>query len=125
MRFSVCPGAGNGAVTTQLAPLAREVIATETSWPMAARLRQRGLPCLLAELPAAGYTHDLVSCLNVLDRTARPLALRWVDTSSTSRGLRIALYVPGPPHLVGWVDTSRPSRGLRSVRTGHAFQPPA
>ena len=91
VRFPVCLGAGNGAVTAQLAPLAREVIATETSGPMAARLRQRGLPCLLAELPAAGYTHDLVSCLNVLDRTARPLALRWVDTSRPSRGLRSVL----------------------------------
>jgi len=39
---------------------------------MAARLRERGFACVQTPLPATGFTYDLVTCLNVLDRTERP-----------------------------------------------------
>jgi SAM-dependent methyltransferase len=71
-------GAGNGDVTAELAPLFAEIDTTETSWAMARRLRQRGYRCerrdLAADPPAAG-SFAVVSCLNVLDRSARPRSL--------------------------------------------------
>ena len=42
---------------------------------MATRLRERGFACVQTPLPATGFTYDLVTCLNVLDRTERPLSL--------------------------------------------------
>jgi len=103
-------GAGDGAVTSQLAPLAREVITTETSRPMAARLRQRGLPCLLTALPAVGYTHDLVSCLNVLDRTSSPLSLlrRLRELLAPSGVLLLAVVVPWRPAVLHRIGLTSP-----------------
>jgi SAM-dependent methyltransferase len=76
-------GAGSGDVTTRLAPLAETLQCSETSRYMARRLRRRGLPCwlgrvgegqpgdpLLAEPP-----FEVISLLNVIDRTERPRSL--------------------------------------------------
>jgi len=71
-------GAGNGDVTAELAPLFADVETTETSWAMARRLRQRGYRCerrdLAADPPPEG-AFDVVCCLNVVDRSARPRTL--------------------------------------------------
>jgi SAM-dependent methyltransferase len=71
-------GAGNGDVTAELAPLFAEVDTMETSWAMARRLRKRGYRCQRRDLsdgePPEG-TWDVVSCLNVIDRSARPRTL--------------------------------------------------
>ena len=71
-------GAGNGDVTATLAPLFRQITTTETSFAMARRLRARGYSCLRrdlseAELPDERF--DVVSCLNVLDRSRSPRKL--------------------------------------------------
>ena len=71
-------GAGRGDVTQAISPLFHSVAATEASRWMAWRLKRRGITCYPlpdadATLPGAPY--DVISCLNVLDRCARPLAL--------------------------------------------------
>ena len=70
-------GAGDGAVTAELAPLFSEVLATEVSAPCVRAIRRRGIPCeRIADLSALGNEHwDVVACLNVLDRCSRPLDL--------------------------------------------------
>ena len=119
-------GAGDGAVTTQLAPLAREVITTEASHPMAKRLRERGSPCLVTEMPAAGFTYDLISCLNVLDRCKRPLTLlrRLREMLSPSGVLLVGVVVPWRPAVLerGGLTTA-PSETLpRAVREAGTFE---
>jgi SAM-dependent methyltransferase len=76
-------GSGSGDVTTRLAPLVRSVDCTETSRFMARRLRRRGFECFRGAvgegLPGdpltAGEPYDIVSLLNVIDRTSRPRSL--------------------------------------------------
>ena len=70
-------GAGDGGVTSRLAPLFDEVTTTEVSSWMAWRLRRMGYatvetPFLTAErFPAAG-AFDVVSLMNLLDRCDHP-----------------------------------------------------
>lgn len=119
-------GAGDGAVTAQLAPLAREVLTTEASGPMAARLRQRGLACLQTPLPAAGFTYDLVTCLNVLDRAERPLSLlrRLRELLTPSGVLLVGVVVPWRPAVLRRAGRGAPpSEALpAAVREAASFE---
>ena len=94
-------GAGDGEVTAQAAPLFDEIVATETSRPMARRMRKRGFDChevdLVAEtLPEEAGPFDVVSVLNVLDRTARPLTLLERLPSLLVPGGALVAAVPVP-----------------------------
>jgi len=82
-------GAGDGAITTRLAPLFERTIASESSAPMVRRLCARGLTAFQGEdldgldeaASAAGIalgvgnTVDCISLLNVLDRCESPMRL--------------------------------------------------
>ena len=73
-------GAGDGTVTSKLAPLFDEVVTTEVSASMVRSLRARRWTCIesanLAELlPESTARYDVVSVLNVLDRCSEPRAL--------------------------------------------------
>lgn len=98
-------GAGDGRVTRELAPMAREVVTTETAHRMASRLRDRGFVCheidlVGAELPELS-PFDVVSALNVIDRTARPYTLieRMRDRLSSSGRMVLAVPLPLSPHV--------------------------
>lgn len=97
-------GAGSGDVTSELAPLFREVGATELSRAMARRLRARGYRVWttdVAEQGAPDPPYEVVSCLNVLDRCLLPLSLvRNCRDALASKG-RLVLGVPLPysPHV--------------------------
>jgi SAM-dependent methyltransferase len=92
-------GAGSGDVTLELAPLFSEVVVTETSFVMARRLERRGFRCVRADLsqddPPAG-PWDVVSCLNVIDRCARPRTLLARLCALAGERTRLLLATPLP-----------------------------
>jgi SAM-dependent methyltransferase len=95
-------GAGSGDVTTTLAPLFEQTTVTEISHFAAGRLERRGFRCLRIDLTrqaVPGAPYDVVSCLNVLDRCARPQTLleRARDTLVPGGHLLIALALPHNP----------------------------
>lgn len=95
-------GAGAGYVTEGARELFQHVTCTETSRAMQRRLRSRGFDVhtgALASLPERAF--DVVSCFNVLDRTARPHPLlREAALRLTHAGrLLIAVPLPLSPHV--------------------------
>lgn len=107
-------GAGNGDVTAQLAKVAREVRVTESSWGMRRVLRKRGFELAPTALDGAAGSYDVVSCLNVLDRTARPRSLLRTLAKVVAPGGKLLLSVPlplEPFHYVGG-KTQRPAESL-------------
>jgi len=94
-------GAGDGFVTSQMARSFDEVVATESSWRMARRLRQRGFRCVessnLSEAFADDVGFDVVCCLNVVDRCSMPLSLlRDIHGLLRDNQSRVVLAVPFP-----------------------------
>lgn len=91
-------GAGIGGVTARLAPLFDDVTVTETSKPMVRRLRARfralALDVTREDPPEASY--DVVSCLNVIDRCARPATLLARLTALVAPGGHLVLSTPLP-----------------------------
>jgi SAM-dependent methyltransferase len=110
-------GAGSGNVTRLLLPLAEHVVTTELSAPMARQLRRAGIECHeldLAEQELPGARFELISCLNVLDRTARPRQLLQRLTPLLEPGgrLLIALALPYRPFYYVGASTPDPLERL-------------
>jgi len=110
-------GAGSGNVTRTLLPLAEHVVTTELSRQMAERLRRTGLECHeldLAEQDLPGAPFDLISCLNVLDRTARPRQLlrRMHERLEPGGRLLLALALPYNPFFFRGNSTPEPLERL-------------
>jgi SAM-dependent methyltransferase len=110
-------GAGYGGVTRTLLPFAEQVVATELSAPMARSLRRMGVECHQIDISAEdvpGAPFDLVSCLNVLDRTARPRRMlrRLVELLEPGGRLIIALALPYRPFYYVGADTPEPLERL-------------
>lgn len=92
-------GAASGEVTAKFAPLFDDVRATETSRPMARRLRRRGIPCDVIDVATEallGTDFDVVSCLNVIDRCDRPRTLLKRAYASLRPGGRLVVASPLP-----------------------------
>ena len=110
-------GAGSGNVTRLLQPFAEHVVTTELSQRMAARLRHSGLECHevdLAEQGLAGPGFDLISCLNVLDRTSLPRRLlqRLRGLLVPGGRLVLALALPYEPFFFSGASTPAPLERL-------------
>jgi SAM-dependent methyltransferase len=110
-------GAGSGNVTRTLIPLAEQVVTTELSRHMAERLRRSGLPCHeldLAERDLPGAPFELIACLNVLDRTARPRQLlrRMHERLTPGGRLLLALALPYNPFFFRGNSTPEPLERL-------------
>ncbi|MEM7449671.1 MAG: methyltransferase domain-containing protein [Myxococcota bacterium] len=100
-------GAGDGQVTRELAPLFESVEATETSLPMVERLKRLGYSAfpvdltneISSELLHRGF--DMVTLLNVIDRTKRPITLMENIARFVGEQGYLALAVPLPlrPHV--------------------------
>jgi SAM-dependent methyltransferase len=110
-------GAGSGNVTRTLAPLAEAIVTTELSRQMAERLRRAGFECHeldLAESELPGPPFDLITCLNVLDRTARPRCLlrRMHELLRPGGRLLIALALPYNPFFFRGNATPEPLERL-------------
>lgn len=97
-------GAGSGDVTTRLLPLVEDLECTELSRFMARRLRRRGFECRRGVVgdgsPADPLSNhgkfDVVSLLNVIDRTPRPRALLSAIASHLQPGGVLLLSTPLP-----------------------------
>jgi 2-polyprenyl-3-methyl-5-hydroxy-6-metoxy-1,4-benzoquinol methylase len=92
-------GAGSGDITKTFAPLVHETVTTETSRMMARKLRKSGFRCFEADLaesdvPDPGY--EVVTCLNVIDRCAKPLSLLTKLVAALVPGGRLVLATPLP-----------------------------
>ena len=110
-------GAGSGKVTAELLPLVDHAVATELSSRMAQRLRKRGIACHeidLAEGGLEGEQFELITCLNVLDRTARPKKLlrRLKELLAPGGKLVLALALPYRPFYYQGADTPDPLEPL-------------
>lgn len=97
-------GAGDGAVTAELAPLFDEVVTTELSRPMARRLRARGWACHevdLARSDVPGGPFDAVALLNLIDRTNLPITILERAAAALAPGGRLLVAAPLPlsPHV--------------------------
>ena len=97
-------GAGRGDATSQLARLFDHTTVTETSAPMARRLRKLGFECIEEDVAASTrWTHDFdaVSLLNVLDRCDNPMSLLGAARSALRPGgvLVVALVLPYSPFV--------------------------
>ena len=118
-------GAGSGNVTRTLQPFAEQVVTTELSRRMAERLQRAGFECHQVdladpkhELPGPGF--DLISCLNVLDRTSRPRQLlRRLHALLRPGGrLLIALALPYEPFFFSGSSTPEPLERLACNERG-------
>lgn len=112
-------GAGNGAVTQVLSPLFSEVHTTEASRVLRRRLRQRGFKVLRRDLslsPEPELRPNVIACLNVIDRCARPRSLLTHLRSMLARDGRLLLSVPLPlrPHVHIGARTADPEESLPS-----------
>ena len=109
-------GAGSGDVTARIAELASEVVTSETSWAMARRLERRGFACLRADLAELELKErfDLVTCLNVIDRSARPgtLLARLARALSPGGRLVVATPLPYAPFVYAGGTTRAPAERL-------------
>lgn len=111
-------GAGAGHVTAHARGLFSTIETTETSAPLARRLRARGFVCHEVDLADGARLgrYDVVSLLNVLDRTSRPRSLLAAARDHVAAGGALLLSVPLParPHVdVGGatVDPDEPLGG--------------
>jgi len=115
-------GAGDGRVTSQLAPLFSEVTTTEVSHNMVKRLRSRGFKCFetsdLRNIPFEGG-YDVISFLNVLDRCNEPITIlknmRRLMRSGNSR-LLLAVPLPLSPAVESGSGWKEPKERLLSKR---------
>lgn len=91
-------GAGAGYVTEGARAHFDQIECTETSRFLRRRLKQRGFSAHASDLSRAdlGKRFDVVSCFNVLDRTARPLSLLHGLLTHLAPHGRILLSVPLP-----------------------------
>lgn len=110
-------GAGSGDVTRTLEPLAEHIVTTELSRHMAERLRRGGFECHeldVAEHDLPGPRFDLITCLNVLDRTPRPRRLleRLRILLEPGGRLVIALVLPYEPFFYSGPSTTDPLERL-------------
>ena len=110
-------GAGSGNVTRTLQPLADHVVTTELSHRMAERLRDSGFECHevdLAERNFAGPSFDLITCLNVLDRTSLPRRLlqRLHELLVPGGRLVLAIALPYEPFFFSGASTPAPLERL-------------
>jgi len=109
-------GAGSGDVTLRIAPLAEHVETTETSRLMARRLRRRGFACRTLDLAEveldSGF--DLITCLNVVDRCARPSTLLARLARALAPGGRLVVATPLPydPFVYAGGTTHPPAERL-------------
>lgn len=111
-------GAGDGRVTREIAAIASEVETTETAHRMASRLRERGFVCheidLVGQRLEGSAPFDVVSALNVLDRTSRPYTLveRMMDLLAPAGVLVLAVPLPLSPHVHVGASTLDPDELL-------------
>ncbi|NOY92270.1 MAG: methyltransferase domain-containing protein [Deltaproteobacteria bacterium] len=117
-------GAGDGRVTTTLAPLFDEVVTNELSKGMARRLRQRGYECWLGDLaeqalPESFGRFHVVCMLNLLDRCRRPRTLlsRARDLLEPEGRLIVAAPLPLSPHVHVGAHTVDPEELLPIERS--------
>jgi 2-polyprenyl-3-methyl-5-hydroxy-6-metoxy-1,4-benzoquinol methylase len=96
-------GSGVGTVTDELRGVSKSVVTTEMSPEMCSRLRARGYECWNEDIASTytkrlneGRRFNLVSLLNVIDRTPRPLSMLHASRELMSPDGLLLLATPLP-----------------------------
>lgn len=121
-------GAGSGGVTARTAPGFDEVLVTESSPVLRARLTRRGYRVLPLDVGRQALppvlAADVVTCLNVLDRTAYPRSMlaHLRDALRPSGRLVLSLPLPLRPHVQRAGHTADPEEPLPVGAPGASFE---
>ena len=121
-------GAGNGGVTAQLSDGFDQVLVTESSPVLRRALARRGYRVLALdlgqELVPAELAADVVTCLNVLDRTAYPRSMLQHLCQALRPGGRLVVSLPLPlrPHVQRAGHTADPEEPLPVGKDGETFE---
>lgn len=95
-------GAGDGGVTRFARPLFQRVVVTESSRALQRALARHGFARVAHDLGCAPWPSaerfEVVSLLNVLDRTSRPRSLLAHARAALAPGGRLLISVPLPLH---------------------------
>lgn len=117
-------GAGAGYVTAHARPWFERITCTETSRPLARRLKARGFEVRVEDLSETTgplpESFDVISCLNVLDRARSPIQLLQRLRGLLSPEARFIVAVPLPirPHVHVAGGTVSPSESLPMSESG-------
>jgi SAM-dependent methyltransferase len=115
-------GAGDGGVTSFARPLFERVCVTESSRALTRVLRHKGFEVIDHDLGTRPWPtperFDVISLLNVLDRTQRPLSLlRNARLALRDAGtLLVSVPLPLRPHVYVGPDTADPDEPLPELR---------
>lgn len=119
-------GAGDGAVTGELAAHYHAITTTETAPRMARRLRARGWHCVQSDLAfdatQARGPFDAIALLNVLDRSTHPLRLLAAARRRLAPEGRLIVALPIPLRPVAFVDGARFAPAESLPAAGPAFE---
>lgn len=108
-------GAGDGAVTEQMADHFQQVSVTEMSSTMQWRLGQKGYRVFnIDEWAGPTHKYDVIAALNLIDRCDRPISiLRDIHQSLAPGGMAIiALVLPFKPFVESGSNQNRPTERL-------------
>lgn len=124
-------GAGEGRVTSCLAPLFHHVSATDVCGPMVWRLRRRGYDAHTTDTPSslAPAKFDVVALLNVLDRCDKPIAMlnECRDRMKADTGrLLLSIVIPYHPYVqtkqIKGIDGGKPAEQLPNLHGYDSFE---
>ncbi|XP_072024877.1 protein-L-histidine N-pros-methyltransferase-like isoform X2 [Amphiura filiformis] len=108
-------GAGDGAVTQQIAAHFRQITTTEMSPTMQWRLGQKGYRVVnINEWAGPTCRYDVISCLNLIDRCDQPISiLHDIHRSLSPGGMAIiSLVLPFKPFVESGALQNKPSEQL-------------
>jgi SAM-dependent methyltransferase len=120
-------GAGQGFVTMNAKPIFKKIVTTETSIGVAIRLWFRGFVCKLRDVARfprmfRPKSFDVVSILNVIDRSDRPISLLENARNFLKDDGYMIIATPLPIHQVVWTTKANPVQEHFNLSFNSSFE---